>query len=97
MARRILRKHPLIAINQGLGMAEPLIWNVIMSFSKTVVLGVATVLLSAVCAQAATHPKHVAHKAMHSMHHMGSGSPVSADHSADSLNAQSLTRAQTPQ
>ena len=76
-------------------MAEPLIWNYIMSFSKTVVLGLAVTLLSAVSAQAA-HPKHAAHKAMHSMSHKSTGM-ADADHSADSLNAQSLTRAQTPQ
>ena len=87
----------MTAIIQVLGMAEPLIWNVIMSSSKTVALGLAAALLSAVSAQAATHPKHVAHKAMHSMSHKTSTGPASADHSADSLNAQSLTRAQTPQ
>jgi hypothetical protein len=68
-----------------------------MSFSKTVVLGVAAILISAVSAQAATHPKHVAHKAMHSMSHKASTGGVGADNSADSLNAQSLTRSQTPQ
>ena len=66
-----------------------------MSSSKTVVLGLAAVLLSAVSAQAATHPKHVAHKPMHSTSHKTSNAP--ADNSADALNAQSLTRAQTPQ
>lgn len=68
-----------------------------MSSSKTVVLGLAAVLLSAVSVQAATHPKHVAHKPMHSTSHKASKPMNDADHSADSLNAQSLTRSQAPQ
>ena len=79
-------------------MAEPLIWKFIMSSSKTVALGLAAVLLSAVSAQAATHAKTAPHKMAHAMHHKASaGSVANADHSADSLNAQSLTRAQGAQ
>ena len=68
-----------------------------MSSSKTVVLGLAAILFSAVAAQAATTAKHVTNKTMHAMSHKAGGSAASADHSADALNAQSLTRAQSPQ
>jgi hypothetical protein len=68
-----------------------------MSSSKTVVLGLAAILLSAVSAQAATHAKHAPHKAMSAMSHKTTQAPADADHSADSLNGQSLSRAQAPQ
>lgn len=76
-----------------------------MSASKTVVLGLAAVLISAVSAQAAMHRKP-GHHAMHPMHHnyhhamrndgamRGPAGMANADHSADALNAQSLSRTQ---
>lgn len=91
-----LRNHLQVAITQGLGKAEPLMWKFIMSASKTVVLGLAAILFSAVSAQAATHAKAAPHKAMHAMSHKSS-TGSGPDNSADSLNAQSLTRAQSPQ
>lgn len=74
-----------------------------MSISKTVAFGLAALSFSAISAQAA--PRHAAHHAMHMKHgmaHRGGtmrSSPATgnADHSADSLNAQSLSRAQGAQ
>lgn len=74
-----------------------------MSISKTVAFGLAALTLSAVSAQAA--PRHSAHHAMHMKHGMAhrggmmhnSPDMGSADRSADSLNAQSLQRAQGAQ
>ena len=73
-----------------------------MSPFKTAALSVSAILISIVSVQAAPHhmkkPAH--HMAAHSMsHHAGRGmapraSVANADHSADSLNAQSLTRSQ---
>lgn len=77
-----------------------------MSISKTAAFGLAAILLSAVSAQAATHHSaRAAHHAMHAKHgmaHRGGmmrSAPAmgNADRSADSLNAQSLTRAQGAQ
>ncbi|GEM_PF-5027386 len=74
-----------------------------MSISKTVAFGLAALTLSAVSVQAA--PRHAAHHAMHMKHSMAhrggmmrnSSDMGSADRSADSLNAQSLSRAQGAQ
>lgn len=77
-----------------------------MSISKTVAVGLAAILLSAVSAQAAQYHRRPAHHSMHASgrHGMaqraemrGRGSMSNSDNSADSLNAQSLTRAQGPQ
>ena len=74
-----------------------------MSISKTVAFGLAALSLSAISAQAA--PRHHAHHAMHMKHSMAhhrgmmrsSPDMGGADRSADSLNAQSLSRAQGAQ
>ena len=80
-----------------------------MSSLKTVSLSLAVVLASALTVQAAPHHRRPAHHAArhsaHAMHHTGmrahgpagARSMGSADNSADSLNAQSLSRAQAPQ
>lgn len=74
-----------------------------MSISKTAAFGLAAILLSAVSAQAAPHHRYSAHHAMHAKHgmaHRGGmmrSAPMNADNSADSLNGQSLTRAQGAQ
>ena len=76
-----------------------------MSISKTVAFGLAALTLSAMSAQAA--PRHAAHHPMHMKKHgmahhrggmmRGSSGMGDADRSADSLNAQSLSRAQGAQ
>lgn len=99
-----MRNYLSPAITKLLGMAEPHSRNSYMSISKTAALGLAAILLSAVSAQAAPHYRHhAAHHMMHAKHgmaHRGGmmrSAPMNADHSADSLNAQSLTRAQGAQ
>lgn len=75
----------------------------VMSPFKTVALTASAVLISAVSAQAARHhAKMMHHTPAHAMHHRMTGhsaamsrrSAPNADNSADSLNAQSLTRSQ---
>lgn len=79
-----------------------------MSSFKTVALSLAVVLASAITAQAATTHKPAHHTTRHSTHTMrhsdamaggqvGTRGASSADHSADQLNAQSLTRSQGAQ
>ena len=77
-----------------------------MSPFKTVALSVFALVISAAAVQAAPHHhmKKMSHPMAHAMHHRGMshsaamarGSVVNADHSADALNAQSLTRSQGP-
>ena len=70
-----------------------------MSHFKTVALSVSAILISIASVQAAPHPhmKKSSHMMAHKMSHRpmaARASVANADHSADALNAQSLSRSQ---